>query len=283
MTAAPYTFSAHGDRSEKPRSARGTAVITRPWQQAKQLAELFQAAGFQPVVAPLTEVVFLPSAVLDDCVARLDSFDGVVATSANSLRVLTQSALQHGRKVVGEGLPCYAVGKSTARLAQEMGFSAVTFAGVRTSQEMASQLLSQFQREGGCRSLFYPHGRLADRSFVETLLESGLCQVTAVSCYDTVEAVLDTKVWAAALNPVDSARTVIALYSPSAVRVLDKRFGALLRENPEQFLLACVGPTTAAACRQAGFAIACVAKTPSDEDVVAGVVSVLAQTTQESQ
>jgi uroporphyrinogen-III synthase len=92
-------------------------LVTRPRPDADETARRLAAAGHEPVIAPLLDVVFEPDAVLD-----LDGVQGFLVTSANGARAL-------GAATARRDLSVHAVGDASAAAARAQGFEEVTAAG----------------------------------------------------------------------------------------------------------------------------------------------------------
>ncbi len=87
-------------------------ILLRPTEGAEQSAIIAREKGFNPIIAPATEI----NALTWDA-PPAQGFDAIMITSANALR--------HGGEAIHQykHLPLYAVGKATAKLAEEMGFT----------------------------------------------------------------------------------------------------------------------------------------------------------------
>ena len=86
-------------------------ILLRPKEAAEQSAEIARKKGFNPVIAPATEI----SALVWDA-PPAQEFDAIMITSANALRYGGDAVRQYIH------LPLFAVGKATAALAEELGF-----------------------------------------------------------------------------------------------------------------------------------------------------------------
>ena len=91
-----------------------TVWVTRTLPGAETTAERVRAAGFEPFVAPLLEVVFEPGGDID-----LDGVTALAFTSANGVRAFAARSARRD-------LPVFAVGKGTAKAARDEGFTEVT-------------------------------------------------------------------------------------------------------------------------------------------------------------
>src|SRR4051812_34975977 len=93
------------------------ALITRPLEDAKPLAELLAGRGVECTVEPLLEIAPHPEATID-----LDGVQALLFTSANGVRAFAAKSARRDLKVL-------TVGDGSATVAREVGFSDVTAAG----------------------------------------------------------------------------------------------------------------------------------------------------------
>lgn len=91
-----------------------TVWVTRTQPGAEATAERVRAAGFEPFVAPLLEVVFEPGGEID-----LTGVTALAFTSANGVRAFAARS-------ASRSLPVFTVGRGTARAAREVGFEVVS-------------------------------------------------------------------------------------------------------------------------------------------------------------
>jgi uroporphyrinogen-III synthase len=230
-----------------------TVVITRPRPQAERLAENVKVRGGQAVIRPLIEVHLRPQALLP-WVTRFSEYDGILLTSANAARVLTEATQQAG-VAPANGPPCYAIGEATRRVAASAGWTVKRLPGTRTADTLAEALLSADGRTGPRRWLF-PHGNLAESTLAERLGRAG-DQVDAVTCYETLDARIDPGEWRLWLS---QPRVWVVFYSPSAVRSLVRQLADAAGDGSSrpQARFACIGPTTARACTAYRLPVDCV-------------------------
>jgi uroporphyrinogen-III synthase len=92
------------------------ALITRPLEDAKPLAELLAGRGVACTVEPLLEIAPDPAATID-----LDGVQAVLFTSANGVRAFAAKSSRRD-------LPVLTVGDGSATVARDAGFSDVTAA-----------------------------------------------------------------------------------------------------------------------------------------------------------
>lgn len=109
-------------------------LVTRPEAEAARTAALIVAAGHEPVVAPMLEVVIARDARLD-----LAGVQAVALTSGNAVRALAQ--LDDCASL--RSLPTFTVGGATAKQARAQGFSRIISAegdGAALIAEIAARL-----------------------------------------------------------------------------------------------------------------------------------------------
>lgn len=142
-------------------------LVTRPEPGASRTAARLAAAGFEPVLLPLTRIVPFDFSMPDG------DFDAVIVTSAQALKAVKADRILT--------LTVYAVGETTAESVKSAGFAAIFTAGgsvasiaslVRDSAKPAARLL-------------YLCGKVR-RPELETALEAAGFHVTAVETYDAV-------------------------------------------------------------------------------------------------
>ena len=170
-------------------SLRGRGVvITRPREQALELAELVRRAGGEPVLFPTIEIRPVESSdAFSDLAARLDAFQLAVFVSPTAvLRGL--ASLDTGRKWPA-GLRVAAVGAGTAKLLQQHGFSSVISpAGEADSEALAALPELQDLRR---RSIVIFRGQ-GGREWLRTELEARGAWVEYAECYRRVRPDQDT-------------------------------------------------------------------------------------------
>ena len=152
-----------------PGSARPRVLVTRPEPGAARTAARLTAAGWQPLVIPLSAIVALPAEPPSGGVAA------VAASSANALRHASAALLA---PLLGR--PLFAVGDETAAAAIEAGFG-----DVRSSRAGADDLASDIAgaMSAGAR-IAYLCGRVRLPALEASLGEAGF-EVVAIETYDT--------------------------------------------------------------------------------------------------
>jgi uroporphyrinogen-III synthase/uroporphyrinogen III methyltransferase/synthase len=110
--------------SDAPLAGR-RVLVTRAAHQAGKLSEALRALGAEPVEVPLLEIIPPESyEPLDAALRQLDSYDWLILTSANTVRVIEERRAALGlASELPEGLNVAAVGEATARAARSVGFN----------------------------------------------------------------------------------------------------------------------------------------------------------------
>lgn len=238
-------------------------LVTRAREQSAALVEWLRALGADPVELPVISIEPAPLGPLDDALARLGAYDWVVFTSVNGVRAFfdrlaaTRSAAAPVSARIG------AIGPATAAAVRERGY-AVAFTPPRFVAEAAVEGLVELGVSG--RRILLPRADIARDVLPEGLRAAG-AEVDVVVAYRTRPAAAgDDRVLAALRGgEVD----VLTFASPSTVRNLALLLGAW---RPSA-AVACIGPITAQAARDAGFAV----DIEADEYSIPGLVEALSR------
>lgn len=224
-----------------------SVVVTRPRVQAGTLVRLLAKRGAHVIERATIEVALRRDA---ETIARLasigpDHCDALLVTSGNAAWALAEHCPRSGRS-----LPVYAVGAATAEALWRHGFSDVHVAKLATSEGLLEHLRTTLgQRLAGMRFLTPQSSRASD-VLVEGLT-AAKASVDIVVAYDTMP-VLDGP-------PLPAGRIDwVTFTSPSAI---DGFIRALAL--PKGARVACLGPTTAAAARNAGLIVHVTPSEPS--------------------
>jgi len=182
-------------------------IVTRPEPDASRLAEQLARQGYQPLLCPLMEIVVHKTEAIPQ-----DSYQAILVTSANGLRALESADLVESLK----GTQVIAVGPASARLATELGFSAVHEAAgnVEALADLVRQTLS---RDGG--PLLYVTGK-SRAGDLKADLEGDGFKVDRLELYEAAPAgSLDPAVSDALRN---GQADMVLLYSPRTARIWAK-------------------------------------------------------------
>ncbi len=190
------------------------------------------------------------TSALDAAIESLARDDWVVFTSANGVAAVgTRLRSLYGVRIA-------AVGPATAAAVRVLG-SEPSFVPERFAAE---EIVAGLGALAGVRVLL-PQADIADPQLADELRARG-ATVAAVVAYRTVEIAPDPS----GMLALEAADAVV-LASPSAARSL-----ATL-ELGGRPLIACIGPTTAAAAREAGLRVGLVAREATAEGMIHALVS----------
>jgi uroporphyrinogen III methyltransferase/synthase len=238
-------------------------VVTRPREQATELAERLERLGAVVSVVPLIEIgpTEDPRA-LDAALDDPGSYDWIVFTSANGVAAVAERLW-----VSLEGLRVAAVGPATAAAVRALGIEPAFVPGRFGADDIADGL---GPLDGA--QVLLPQADIADPGLAEELRARG-ATVNAVAAYRTVEI----EPAMSGILPLRVADAIV-LASPSAARSLAALSASLegVRDRP---LVACIGPTTARAARGAGLPVGLVADEASAEGIIDALASHFAKST----
>jgi uroporphyrinogen-III synthase len=112
------------------------ALITRPQDEATQLAALLAERGVDAIIEPMIEIV-----ARDAALPGMAGVQAILLTSANGARSLARAS-------GARGLPVFAVGDATARAARAAGFATVESAGGNVD-DLARLVRTRLRPENG--------------------------------------------------------------------------------------------------------------------------------------
>ena len=229
-------------------------LVTRAREQASDLTRLLQQAGALVQECPLISITPLPPS--PDLLARLQCADWLVFTSANTLPRLLDGIRSLGADIRALG---------SARIA---AIGPATADGLERAGLRVDFLPERFVAETVGDSFPEPHGkriviaRAEDaRDVLPRLLAARGAEVDIVPVYRTLHDTAESP----ALQDID----VVTFTSASTVRNFLQRYTAPIT-GP---LIACIGPVTAAAARDAGLQV----DIEAHEYTVPGLVAALEQ------
>jgi uroporphyrinogen-III synthase len=228
-------------------------LVTRPEPGASRTGARLAAAGFSPILMPMTEIVPLR---VDE--AMPTHADAVVATSANALRHCPPDW------VAGlAGTPLFAVGAETGALARSLGFRDV-IDGPGNALDLAG--LAAGRLSPGA-SVVYLCGKVRLADFEHALIQHGM-QVQPVETYDTRPVLRAAEDVLALLGrePVDA----VLLYSVEAARAYERVFSEQgLAEMIASALHCCLSERVASGLEKADRATIRVAGAPTEDALFA--------------
>jgi len=237
-------------------------LVTRPRDAADELATKFWEAGAEPVLAPTIEIVAPDDAQpARDAIAALATYAWVVFTSANGVDACFASIGASGgdaRRFGGARIA--AIGPKTAERLAAHGIRPDFVPGQYVAEDVAAGLLAKT----GTTDRVLVFGAQEMRDTLAATLRARGRAVDVVAGYQT-RAVRDERI-------AEFAETcdVWTFASGSAVTsFLDNVPGAA--DLAQDKIVACIGPITAAAARDAGLTVDVVADTFTAEGLLAAL------------
>jgi uroporphyrinogen III methyltransferase / synthase len=248
-----------------------TVVVTRPADRAGPLAELFGAAGAAVLALPVvrTDDPEDGGAALRAALARVGEFAWVVFSSATAVE-RTLACLSDVRALGGVRLGT--VGPATARALSAWHLSADAVGHPSTAEGLVAAMPEAPTAAGAsstARWVLYPRAAEGRDVLAKGLTGKGW-DVEEVVAYRTTPAT--GSLTADALDAA-SAADVVTFTSPSTVRA----YVAATGERPVPPVVACIGPITAEAARQAGLTVTVEADEHDVEGLVKDVVAASAE------
>lgn len=254
-------------RGGAPRALAGrTILVTRPRSQSRTLARRLRRLGARVVVVPTIAIEPPhPDGPLDEALRALASYAWVVVTSANGARALAARAAALGVSLAAAGPRWAAIGPATARALRRAGAPEPLV----PSRYVSAAIADVLPVAPGMRVLL-PRTDAAPPDLAEALRARG-AQVDEVEAYRTVIAPPSSGSRLRRLADRSEVDTVVVTSASTVrglVRLLADRRGWL-----ERVALACIGPVTAAAAREAGLTPALVARPHTVEGLVVALLA----------
>jgi uroporphyrinogen-III synthase len=191
-------------------------LVTRPEPGAARTAERLRAAGYEPVVIPLTKVAPLRQ----DRPTR--EFDAVAVSSANALRHAYPALIR-----LLSQKPLFAVGEETAAVAREVGFVDV-HSSEGSAEDMARDIMLGV---GPSASVAYLCGRVR-RDVLETELDRKGARVVPIETYLTHPRKPSRQELAAMDSaPVDAALAYSLNAAKALAGLVEPRLGTVFRDT----------------------------------------------------
>ncbi len=250
------------------RSLEGRRVmVTRAAAARDLLVDMLEERGARAIRVPAIELIPAHNDVLDSAIDELADghFEWVLFTSRTGVEVLTDRLAARGMDGATLRASVGAVGEGTARALADAGIEAAL-----VPETFTTEALAQAMPQGSGRVLL-PRADIAGDE-LEAALEARGWTPVRVAAYRTVfpqrrsaEVVRDLK---------NSGVDAITFTSASTVEGLRRMLGSWqdLPKPPPK--IACIGPVTASAAREAGLDVDAVATPHTIEGLVAVLESI---------
>ena len=134
-------------------------LLTRPATDSLALAQIIQALGFKSTIAPIIDISVLKGPELN-----CKNVTALAMTSANGVRAFSERSKRRD-------LAVYAVGDSTARTAQQMGFSDI-FSASGNVENLADLIIKSLASDIG--EILHPAATHVAGNLKGMLVEAGL-------------------------------------------------------------------------------------------------------------
>ena len=215
-------------------------VITRAREQASELAVKLAAAGAIPIELPVIELREPADwSEVDAAVARIDSYDWILFTSANAVRFL---ATRMPACVSNIRAKVCCIGPKTRSVAEEHGWN-VTLVPEAYVAESVADAFAQVPLQGQC--IFLPRAAVA-RDLVPQALRDRGAKLDIVEVYRNA---VPADAQANAARVFSDKPDWIAFTSSSTVKNL---LAVVEREKLQGIRIASIGPATTETARRHG-------------------------------
>lgn len=245
-------------------------VLTRPKEQAQDLADQLVQLGAQPLILPVVRIVPRTELQpLDQAIAALDRYDWVILTSVNAVTIFGERWRTLDHQHNGDHRwQAAAVGPATADALRAFGIEPAFVPAVYRVEAIVAGL-----GDVAGRRILVPQASAARPALVDQLTAQG-AEVTVLPIYDTVPAELGEDQLAELAQGVDA----VLFTSGSTVR----NFVNAVRPHQAAFAqiqkaaLICIGPVTAEAVQEAGLPTPIIADEATTASLVQAVRTHLA-------
>jgi uroporphyrinogen-III synthase len=231
-----------------------TILLTRAREESEAFCVILEGAGFFVENAPLQEAIsLLDEAALRAAIASILASEGILLTSARSVRYLLAPALALLKEDAEASAlfrahlaeRCYCVGEATAQACRAIGISSPHLPERHDAKGLLAFLAARDLLHG---RFVFPCSALAREALVEGICEGG-GEVRRLPCYTMRPLPLSEAHQMALLA---SRIGVVALCSPSQLVSFRSSLGASWSALPASLRWAAIGETTAQALKEAG-------------------------------
>jgi len=244
-------------------------VLTRAVEQTRELKARLEKMGAVVLLFPAVNFSEpTDTTELDQSIKSLNEFDWIVFTSANAVRFFAGRCRKLGVEPSNDGnFRCAAVGPATASAVAAEGFPVDHVAQEFIGSALASELSTMLNG----RKVLLPRSERA-RPDLPAALKAVGAVVTEIVAYQTGRVgTIDPAV----MQAIREAEVdVISFFSPSAIENMRAELGEeVLSRLGAKAKMAAVGPTTAAALRDAGLSVAIQAPRATAESMAVAIAT----------
>lgn len=216
-------------------------VVTRPRARARELCAALSWRGAEVVPFPVIETVTATGGALARALAALEHYDWIALTSAAAVEAFAECRRERGdARAVRTRIA--AVGPGTAAAARDAGLVVTATPAVHTGAALAGAMGPLAGRR-----VLLPASAIARPETAAALRAAG-ADVDVVAAYTTEPVTPE----AAALRELGRGADAVTFTSPSTVSAFETVGGPAAQALLQGAVLACIGPTTAAAVRAIG-------------------------------
>jgi uroporphyrinogen-III synthase len=159
-------------------------LVTRATHQASKLCDGLRALGAEPIAVPVLEIRPPASfAPLDAALRRLEGYDWLILTSANTVYALVERASLLDISLDGIALPqVAAVGEATAAAARQAGLPVAFVPPAYVAESLVEGLLQTLQDGASSQRILLARAAVA-RDVIPDALRSAGAEVDVVDAY----------------------------------------------------------------------------------------------------
>ena len=245
-------------------------LVTRAAHQAAELSEGLRALGAEPVEVPVLDIRLTSDvALLDRVLQRLDRYDWLLFTSANTVRILAERAAELG--IALAQLTCLkvaAVGEATAAAARKAGFAVAFVPATYVAESLAEGLIDQVVG----RRILLAQAAVA-RDVIPDVLRAAGAEVDLVEAYRNVLPEAAPEQLRRALDEGLDAATFTS--SSSATHLAEAARAAGIAWPLSAVPAVSIGPITSQTLRELGWPPAAEAEPSDIPGLIAAVERVL--------
>jgi uroporphyrinogen-III synthase len=239
-------------------------VVTRPKEQAGELAGMLEDRGAKVLVAPAIRVTPVPARELDGAIDRLmrGGFEWAVFTSPAGVAGAFGRRAARRQRVAPVPASVAAIGEATAKALRDFGIEPDLIPRSFTTESLARAM------PRGSGSVLLARADIAPEGLEEALRAKGW-QTERIDAYRTT---FSRALPAAVVRALREERVDAVTFTSASTVEGFVRLGGPVR-GPK---VVCIGPVTAAAARKANMKVAAVARPHTIEGLVAALERVLA-------